>query len=419
MDIRRHRRFHTRLVRVLSFSGIIWLLNSCSYFLLQDIFIPMNFVAADSTTITDSSYTVDGRTWIWQDQGVKIEVEQITDPMLNALFPEISGKGEFSTNPFTYGNWVDMEKGYTPAKFTVFNIRIFNYTQPKVELDPRKVELQLDNSAVLRSYGLDLYDDPPNMERYLVAHQGSSGNERRRFKEKIGKAKQTMLVKDPVYKGKTAEGLIVFDPLPPEVKDLKVVIHDLILQFDANDWPSDIRKLTYAFKRHGNVEATALEMAAHLNADSTNIDDKTGLSPNPDVTSVMSTLIHDLESRNTRSYNELLKLVRSDIRFANAILDVEVTVTGSVIVHGILTSTGDQDLDARLMRAVEELSFAPIQIPYQLPDGQRTMSTVPIRFQLDFGLAPLLPRVRIFERRADILPAIGSKGNVALPAKGE
>lgn len=400
MDIRKNRRirFHFAGAAIIALGTLF--LSGCSYFLLQDIFIPMNFVAADST-VTDSSYSIDGRTWVWQSDGVKIEVEQLTDPMLNALFPEISNKGEFSTNPYTYGNWMDMEKGYTPAKFTVFNIRVFNYTQPKVELDPRKIELRLDNGGVLKSYGLDQYDDPPNMERYLIANQGSSGNERRRFKDKIGKAKQTMFILDPVFKGKTTEGLIVFDPLPPEIKTLDVVLRDVVLKYDANDWPFDVRTLVIPFKRGGDVAATVLEIQTKL--DSTNSTESANAGSESDTYN-SGVMTHDLEIRNVNAYNNLLEIVRSDDRYKKAVLDVIISATGTVSLDGFLASTGDQKLDDKLKSAVEELTFSPV----------RTVGTqgfyipVSVRFQLRFGLSPMLPQVKISPGKVEVVPAIGT-----------
>lgn len=413
MTSKRHTRFYTPVTGIFFTLLAGWFLSGCSYFLLQDIFIPMNFVAADTTT-QDSAYSVDGRTWVWQQEGVKIEVEQMTDPMLNALFPEISNKGQFSTNPYTHGNWVDMEKGYTPAKFTVFNVRIFNYTQPKVELDPRKIELHLDNGGVMKSYGLDQYDEPPNLERYFIAHQGASGNERRRFKEKVGKAKQTMLLKDPVFKGNTAEGLVVFDPLPPEIKSLKVVIRDFVLRFDANDWPYDIRTLSMVFERSGGVEATAAEIKAP--ADSVETDGtatQTGAGNDFSVT----TLTQDLEIRNTNAYNALLRLVRSDDRFTEAVLDVEISANGSLNLLGFLKTTGDQNLDDRLKTAVEALTFTPIRTM----GSQGYYIPVPVQFKLSFGLSPLLPKVRISPGKVEPVPAIGASSQstgTIVPATG-
>lgn len=398
------------IIFTLIFGGF---LGGCSYFLLEDIFIPMNFVAADTAT-ADSAYTVEGRTWVWQQEGVKIEVEQMTDPMLNALYPEISKRGQFSTNPYTYGNWVDLEKGYTPARFTVFAVRIFNYTQPKIELDPRKIELHLDNGAVYRSYGLDQYDEPPNLERYFIADQGASGNERRRFKEKLGKAKETMLLKDPVFKGNTAEGLVVFDPLPPEVKSLQVVIRDFVLRFDANDWPYDIRTLAMTFQRGGNVEATAAQIK--VPADSVETDGADGQSGEDGAFSV-TTLTQELEIRDTRAYDALLRLLRSDDRFADVVVDVEIATNGSVNLIGFLKSTGSQSLDDQLKATLEALTFSPVRTM----GSQGYYIPVPVQFQLSFGLSPLLPKVRISPGKVEPVPAIGAPSQstgTLVPATG-
>ena len=409
MNKRNNRRFRLRLANSLSVSALIWFLSGCSYFLLQDIFIPMNFVASDST-LTDSTFSVDGRTWVWQAEGVKIELEQMTDPMLNALFPEASKRGEYSTNPYTFGDWVDLEAGYTPAKFTVFAISIFNYLQPKIELDPRKIELVLDNSAVLKSYGLDQYDEPPNIERYLIANKGSSGNERRRFKEKIGMAKQTILVKTAVFKGGKSEGLIVFDPLPPEIQKLSVAINDLVMGFDSNNWPSNVRSVKFPFNRSGSVDGTANEIKApmgnvsfHGTAQFKEIEDLSGGS-RPDTNAVQV----ELNIRNQTSYDNLLRVIRSDIRFYNAILDVQITTTGTMIVNGFLNSTGDPTLDENLKMTLETLTFEPLR----MKTSKGNFMPIKVPFQLSFGLTPLFPQIKFAPNKIEIHSQIGSQTQI-------
>ena len=46
--------------------------------------------------------------------GMRIEVKPMTDDELNQMFPDESTRGKYSTNAYTYGNWVDPRLGFTP-----------------------------------------------------------------------------------------------------------------------------------------------------------------------------------------------------------------------------------------------------------------------------------------------------------------
>ena len=80
----------------------------------------------------------------YQEEGLRIDVRPLSDEDLNRRFPEDSSQGKYSTNPYTYGDWVDPDKGYIPKRFTVFEVSIYNYTHAKVELDPIEVVLLTD-----------------------------------------------------------------------------------------------------------------------------------------------------------------------------------------------------------------------------------------------------------------------------------
>ena len=74
-------------------------------------------------------------------EGSRIDVQYMTDSVLNGMFPDDSTGGRLSTNPYTYGDWMDPNLGYVPNRFTVFNVSVYNYTYSKMELDPLKVIL--------------------------------------------------------------------------------------------------------------------------------------------------------------------------------------------------------------------------------------------------------------------------------------
>ena len=52
--------------------------------------------------------------------GSSVVVDYMYENELNDLFPEESTHGFYSTNPYTYGNWIDPDVGYTPNRFYCF-----------------------------------------------------------------------------------------------------------------------------------------------------------------------------------------------------------------------------------------------------------------------------------------------------------
>ncbi|MEW6062341.1 MAG: hypothetical protein AB1600_10435, partial [Bacteroidota bacterium] len=69
----------------------------------------------------------DKQTIVYDAKDYKIEIKYLTDYHLNTVeFPEQSQSAQYSTNPFTYGNWIDPDLGYTPNRFTVFKVTIYN-----------------------------------------------------------------------------------------------------------------------------------------------------------------------------------------------------------------------------------------------------------------------------------------------------
>ena len=54
--------------------------------------------------------------------GSSVVVRSMPEVELNALFPDESKNDKYSTNPYTYGNWIDPDLGYTPMRFTVFSV---------------------------------------------------------------------------------------------------------------------------------------------------------------------------------------------------------------------------------------------------------------------------------------------------------
>lgn len=188
-------------------------------------------------------------------EGLKIAVKPMTDEKLNKMFPENSYQEEASTNPYTYGNWIDPDLGYTPNRFTVFLVKVFNYAQPKVNLDPMNSVLTTDRGGRLLPYARDQKDSPGNernFESYYEKIKGSSGVERNRFEERLGLVRQTLFVEGQIFKGDKKDGFIVFDPLDENIKEVNLKLRDFVLKYDSNNWPQEKTDISFIFKRELN-----------------------------------------------------------------------------------------------------------------------------------------------------------------------
>ena len=194
-------------------------------------------------------------TLVYQRQGMKVTIRFVTDQELNAMFPEHSNKESASTNPYTYGNWVDPELGYTPNRFTVFKVAVHNHTLPKINLNPAEVVLTSDRGGRLLSYVRESKEiGHLSFEDYYRELAGRSGVEENRFAERMGLIRQTLYVDGKVFKGDMKEGFLAFDPLDPRVKKAQLILKDFVLRYDANDWPTELIDLTFPYDRQVQEE---------------------------------------------------------------------------------------------------------------------------------------------------------------------
>ncbi len=183
-------------------------------------------------------------------EGLRVHVEPLNEEQLNALFPEDSKRERFSTNPYTHGNWVDPLRGYTPVRFTVFRVTVTNDIYAKVLLDPLKAIVTTDRGEVLNSYGIPSWSPHNSFERYYRALRGQSGNEFYRFDLRMGNVRSTAYLEDQlVFKGESYDGLIAFDPLAEDVKQVRLVLQDFVLRFDASGQPLEAVDITMDFDR--------------------------------------------------------------------------------------------------------------------------------------------------------------------------
>jgi len=205
-------------------------------------------------TAGDTSYYIgkDSMTIVFDKGTFKVEIKYMSDYQLNNFeFPEESKGGIYSTNPYTYGDWVDPELGYTPNRFTVFKVSIYNYAAPKINFDPENAILLSDRGDRFIAYGLEAKTSKfHSLEEYYRARKGSTGIDEDVFEARMGIARRTMLTYGrPLYKGDSREGLVVFDPLSEGVERIKVVLKNFIVGYDENNVPSDFIDINFYFKR--------------------------------------------------------------------------------------------------------------------------------------------------------------------------
>ena len=189
-------------------------------------------------------------------EGLRVEVKPMTDEELNRLFPLESGQGRYSSNPYTYGDYVDPAVGYVRNRFTVFRVTVRNRNHAKVELPPLRALLTTDREGeVLEPYGIRAGSARLNFESYYRTLRGPSGNEYYRFNMRMGIVRTNNYLRgEKIFKGEEYGGFIVFEPLDDEVERATLHIRDLVLRFNAFDNPLKTVDLAFEFDRRRTVE---------------------------------------------------------------------------------------------------------------------------------------------------------------------
>ena len=200
--------------------------------------------------------------------GSSVVVDYMYENELNDLFPEESTHGFYSTNPYTFGNWIDPDVGYTPNRFTVFNVSIINRTFAKMRLDPTEAVLITDLGETYHSYTVSIaaakYGN--SFENYYKSILGQSGNEYYRYEMRLGMVRgKNYGLEEMIFRGDNYSGLIAFDPLRPEVKRVQLVLNDVVYRFDAFNRPADVSTVKFNFDRKvDKIEVTQEMRLAEL-----------------------------------------------------------------------------------------------------------------------------------------------------------
>ncbi|HIE03540.1 MAG TPA: hypothetical protein EYP61_02145 [Candidatus Latescibacteria bacterium] len=181
--------------------------------------------------------------WVFTKEGLQVRVKHVPDEELRR---EVPGP----ENPFVERG-VDFRLGYVPTRFTVFQVTVVNPTFDKVQLYPERAFLVTDRGQVLRPYALNRQEamgDPRNFETYFLSRGVRSGNDYKLFLERMGVVRASIYHKDsPIFKGKSYTGKIVFDPIPRDAEEVRLVIRDFVLEFGIYDIPKTLITLEFPF----------------------------------------------------------------------------------------------------------------------------------------------------------------------------
>lgn len=248
-------RNHCRSLPAPLLAVLVPALLSCSV-----IYPPIYQRTSSLTPLEDQgeSFTVgEGSTVSYGLEGLRIDVEHMTDQRLNDLFPAESSQGEYSTNPYTYGDYIDPAVGYVRNRFTVFRVTVHNYSFAKVELQPLRSFLTTDRPGeLLEPYGVLAGSSPRNFESYYRSLRGPSGNEYYRFNMRMGLVRTNNYgVGERVFRGEEYGGFIVFDPLDAEVEQVRLNLRDFVLKFNTFGKPLETVDIGFDFDRAIGVAA--------------------------------------------------------------------------------------------------------------------------------------------------------------------
>jgi len=180
---------------------------------------------------------------VFSQEGLQVRVRHLSDGEMRESMPG-------PENPFVAHD-IDVRRGYLPTAFSVFEVTVVNPTFAKIRLDPEKAELVTARGRRLESYAINRTDargGSRNFEAYFLARGVQTGDAQKLYLERMGKIRETIYHRGSlVFKGKTYSGRIVFAPLPPEAREVELVLHDVITRFGINDQPVDRVTLRFPF----------------------------------------------------------------------------------------------------------------------------------------------------------------------------
>ena len=195
---------------------------------------------------------------VFSKEGAMIKARLLTDDELNRRFPR-SNDGHF-VNPYSHSE-KDPTRGYVPPRFAVFDVTIINETYAKIEFDPAKSVLITDDQEEYRYYDAGREGANPlggnSFNKYYRIEAGRTGNELQLNMERRGLINRSIYHRHrPVFKGDQRTGLLVFDPLPGTTAEIRLVVNEFVLSFDANGNPEETVDVEFKF----SIDQQVLEL---------------------------------------------------------------------------------------------------------------------------------------------------------------
>ena len=184
-------------------------------------------------------------------EGLRVEVKYMSDQELNEIFSQESNLGEYSINPYTYGNYIDPGVGFVQNRFTVFQVSVYNSTFAKVELDPQKASLSTEREGEHHnSYSILKAQRRKSFEDYYMALRGPSGNDYYRYNMRMGLVRSNNYgVNEKIFRGENYDGFIVFDPLEEDIRKVRLRLNDFVLKFNVFNQPLEKVDIVFEFDR--------------------------------------------------------------------------------------------------------------------------------------------------------------------------
>ena len=124
----------------------------------------------------DFYFDPEDSTTVFQRGGFRLKLRHLGDRQLNEEYARFTYR-EPNLNPFTYGRDRDLDLGYSPPRFTVFEMTVVNQTFPKVMVDPARMTLLTDRGDRFQYWSVRKRDAPNSFEAYYMERRGQGGNE--------------------------------------------------------------------------------------------------------------------------------------------------------------------------------------------------------------------------------------------------
>ncbi len=195
----------------------------------------------------DFYFDPEDSTTVFQRGGFRLKLRHLGDRELNEEYARFTYR-EPNLNPFTYGRDRDRDLGYSPPRFTVFEMTAVNQTFPKVMVDPARMTLLTDRGDRLQYWSVRKRDAPNSFEAYYMERRGQGGNEEHYFNERLGIVRESLYRRNTfVFKGESYSGKVVFGPLHPGVRQATVNVEGIVLRFDAFDVPGETAGASMTF----------------------------------------------------------------------------------------------------------------------------------------------------------------------------